>query len=154
MSPDSAPDQLNPEGMTAFADPGRFIFVRPRRYEDLLWCMEETLRSGAVPLAVADLPRTPDLTPVRRMHLAAEQGWEKSEKLLAPLGLLLTRGIGTRGVETRWHMAPKHQDEVPRWHLSRRYARAHPPMTWDATQRPEHGGLEIQRTDDHEQFPT
>ena len=39
ITPGWIPDQLNPEGMTAFADPGRFIFVRPRRYEDLLWCI-------------------------------------------------------------------------------------------------------------------
>ena len=54
------PVHLNPEGMLGLADPGRFIFISPKRPEDLLWTMEEVLRAGLVPLAVADLP---DLRP-------------------------------------------------------------------------------------------
>src|SRR6056297_462272 len=46
----------NPDGMAAFAAPARFTFVAPERAGDLLWTLEEVLRSGAVPLAVADLP--------------------------------------------------------------------------------------------------
>lgn len=136
-------DRPNPDGMLAFADPARFIFVTPRRAEDLLWCSEEALRAGAVPLVVADLPAPPLLTPVRRMHLAAETGGTLGN---APLGLLLTPGDGgAQGVETRWHMAPDHQGSARRWHLERRRARALPPQGWSATQTRPRAGLELTR---------
>ncbi|KUJ80603.1 hypothetical protein AVO45_06040 [Ruegeria marisrubri] len=143
ISPAWEADQLNPDGMMPFADPARFLFVRPTRPEDLLWCMEETLRSGAVPLVVADLPGAPGLTPVRRMHLAAEQGGAMGR---APLGLLLTPGEGgAQGIETRWHMAPAHRGEVCCWTLARRRARALPPATWRATQTAPRTGMELER---------
>jgi len=136
-------NQPNPDGMCAFVDPGRFIFVAPRRGEDLLWCVEEALRAGAVPLVVADLPGAPALTPVRRMHLAAESG---SQMGTAPLGLLLTPGDGgAQGAETRWHMAPEHTGEERRWRLERRRARTSPPQTWTATQTRARAGLELVR---------
>ncbi|NOD29799.1 ImuA family protein [Ruegeria atlantica] len=143
ISPAWEPGQLNPDGMMAFADPARFIFVHPTRAEDLLWCLEEALRSGAIPLIIGDLPGAPGLTPVRRMHLAAEQGGAMGR---APLGLLLTPGDGgAQGVETRWHMAATHRDEARIWALTRRRARALPPVTWQATMTAARAGLHLER---------
>ncbi|WP_170569713.1 ImuA family protein [Ruegeria atlantica] len=145
ISPAWEPGQLNPDGMMPFADPARFIFVRPTRAEDLLWCMEEALRSGAIPLIFSDLPGAPGLTPVRRMHLAAEQGGAMGR---APLGVLLTPGEGgAQGVETRWHMAATHQGEARRWTLTRRRARALPPVSWQAIQTKSRAGLNLTRTE-------
>nr|WP_093029246.1 hypothetical protein [Ruegeria marina] len=141
LAPAWGADRPNPDGMIAFADPGRFIFVHPVRADDLLWCMEEALRSGAVPLVVADLPGPPPLTPVRRLHLAAEQGAALGAP---PLGLLLTPGDGgAPGVETRWHMAPSHLGAARRWRLTRTRARTLPPRTWLAEQRSPRAGLEL-----------
>lgn len=124
-------ERLNPEGMLPWADPGRFLFVHPRRGEDLLWCMEEALRAGAVPLVVGDIPGLPGLTAVRRMHLAAETGAGLGT---APLGLLLTPGGGgAQGIESRWHMAATHEGHHQRWRLERRRARTAPPKAWTVT---------------------
>ncbi|MEM7321290.1 MAG: hypothetical protein AAF408_19980, partial [Pseudomonadota bacterium] len=143
ISPAWTPDQLNPEGMMPFVDPGRFIFVRPRRAEDLLWSTEESLRAGAIALIVADLPGAPALTPVRRMHLAAEQGGVAGP---APLGLLLTPGTGgAQGIETRWHMAPSHSGDTRRWQLERRRARTLAPAAWQVTQTRPRKPLHLQR---------
>lgn len=133
IAPGWASDRLNAAAMTGFANPGRFTFVTPKRAEDVLWSMEEILRSGAVPLVVADLPAPPALTPVRRLHLAAETG--ATEGRVAPLGLLLTPGAGgASGIESRWEMTPQHgPDGTERWRLSRRRARTAPMKDWTVT---------------------
>ena len=64
VAPEWSTDRLHPEGVTPFFSPGRLTFVNPKRAEDILWCVEEILRSSAVPLVVADLPGLPALTPI------------------------------------------------------------------------------------------
>ena len=129
IQPGWVPERLYMPGVRQFMQPGRLIFVTVKRAEDLLWSMEEALRSGAVPLVVADLPDTPGLTPVRRLHLAAETGAQEGH--CAPVGLLLTPGDGgAQGVESRWHMTPHHAPGLERWQLERRRARMLPPKGW------------------------
>jgi protein ImuA len=129
IAPRHLPDRPNPDGMVGLARPETFIHLAPQRPEDLLWCMEEVLRSGAAPLVVADLPAPPGLTPVRRLHLAAETG--ATEGAFTPLGLILTPDMGgAQGVETRWHMAPAHTPDHQGWALRRLRARQAPPRDW------------------------
>ena len=126
-------ERLFPDGLLRHADPGRIIFASARRPEDLLWTVEEALRSGAAPLVVAELTAPPALTPVRRLHLAAEAGAEAAAHAGrgAPLGLLLTPGAGGAvGVESRWQLAGCHDGAVRRWRLARLRARALPPKDW------------------------
>jgi protein ImuA len=130
------PERLFPDGLRDLADPARIVFARARRPEDILWSMEEALRSGAAPVVVAELAGLPALTPVRRLQLAAEAGAEAAAHASRPppLGLLLTPGDGgAAGVESRWHMAARHRPEQNRWRLSRRRARAEPPQDWWVT---------------------
>jgi len=123
---------LDPTGLSAFADPARFLFAKPQQADDLLWVMEEALRSGAVPLVVAELPALPGLTPVRRLHLAAETGSGIGRP--SPLGLVLTPGDGgAQGPETRWHMRADFQDGQQSWSLERRRARTQPLRAWHVT---------------------
>lgn len=142
IAPSWGTETLNTDGLSDWMDPARLIFVAPRRAEDLLWTMEEVLRSGAVSLCVADLPALPSLTQVRRMHLAAETG--ASEGKHVPLGLLLTPGVGgAPGVETRWHMVPNHNEGEDHWQLERLRARTAPPKTWQLHRPQSHGTPQI-----------
>ncbi len=125
-------ERLNPDEIVRFTNPGRFTFLSPKRPEDVLWTLEEVLRNGSVPLVVGDIPGPPNLTAVRRLHLAAETG--AGQGYGAPLGLILTPGDGgASGVETRWHMAAAHAPDTRTWILDRRRARAVAPRQWQLT---------------------
>lgn len=120
-------EQVLGDGAQAFLNPGRIVFANATRPMDMLWCMEEALRSGAVPLVIAELEEPPALTPVRRLHLAAEQAPGKP----APLALILSPAQGgAQGVESRWHIAPRHEDGQSLWQLTRIRARMAPPASW------------------------
>lgn len=120
-------DRLNGDGVQAFVDPGRLIFGQARTPPELLQAAEEALRAGVVPLVVVELTALPGLTPVRRLHLAAETGAETGRQ--APLALLLTPAPGgAPGVETRWRLDPR---TGGRWCLTRSRARMAPPESRD-----------------------
>ncbi|MDU8942137.1 hypothetical protein RXV90_01960 [Rhodophyticola sp. MJ-SS7] len=136
---------LNGVAIAEWIDPGRLVFLMGKRPEDMFWAMEEALRDGHVPLVVADLSETPELTPVRRLHLAAEAGAGAMGES-PPLGLLLTPGQeGTPGIETRWYFSSAHGPETkqantsaPRgatWRLERLRARTLPPAAWEVSLR-------------------
>ena len=135
--------QLGPQAMAHFADPSRFLFAAAPKPEDLLWCAEEALRAGVAPLVVVDLPAPPALTPVRRLHLAAETGAAKTAP--PPLGLLLTpEDGGAAGIESRWFMSgtcPVAPNGARHWRLERRRARRDPPRSWQVTRENDHTPL-------------
>lgn len=148
IGPSWQPERLYPDGLRDFADPARLILARARRPEDLLWSMEEALRSGAVGLVICELAAPPALTPVRRLHLAAEAGAEAARHRgrAAPLGVLLTPGAGgAQGVETRWQLAAGPSEasggaNLPLWRLERRRARMAPPASWTLRRAPAGAG--------------
>ncbi len=134
-------DRLNAAGLQPIANPARLILATAPRDDGLLWAMEEALRSGAAPLVVAEVLTPPGLTPIRRLHLAAEAGLAAAHRdgTTAPLGLILLPGQGgAQGVESRWHMTPTPSrsllwsDEVA-WTLTRLRARMAPPARWHLT---------------------
>ncbi|MGB0658566.1 MAG: ImuA family protein [Mangrovicoccus sp.] len=137
ISPAWQAEALNPDGLQPLMDPGRLLLVRASRAEDLLWSLEEALRSGAVALVVGDLPQPPGMTPVRRLHLAAEAGAELGASAgITPIGLLLTPGEGgAPGIESRWSLDTAHEPEAQSWTLIRRRARTKPPASWQISMR-------------------
>ena len=90
------------------------------------------------------------LTPVRRLHLAAETGTEAARHAGRPpvLGVLLTPGDGgAAGVESRWRLDPAPAPSRltgwgESWRLSRLRARTEPEAAWQVV-REESGGLGV-----------
>jgi protein ImuA len=77
----------------------RLHLVRPEGETDLLWCVEEALRSAPVALVIADPEKPLSLTAGRRLQLAAEAG--------RTTGLMLIRhDAGSNATETRWLCEP------------------------------------------------
>lgn len=101
----SALDVLYAPGVARFVDPARLIMVRPTGGLQVLQVVEEALRSGAVPLVVADLGEAPDLTISRRLQLAAGTGRGRG------LCLIPEHRLRTNAAETRWRCTP-HADNV------------------------------------------
>ncbi|HEU0222541.1 MAG TPA: GNAT family N-acetyltransferase [Paracoccaceae bacterium] len=133
--PEHERERVNADGCLPWFDPARLVLVPARRPADLLWAMEEALRSGACPLVVVELPEPPALTPVRRLQLAAEA--RAAQAGAPPLGLILTPGEGgAPGVEGRWHLAPLPGWALggggPRWRLTRLRARRATAARWTA----------------------
>ena len=102
--------------------PGRLILARARKEADLLWAMEEGLKTPGL-AAVLGEPYRLDLTQSRRLQLAAESA--------GGLGLVLrpTQGAGASAAVTRWRVAaaPSAAPEADardfglmraRWHVS------------------------------------
>lgn len=145
-------EQPYPPGVAGIVDPGRLLMVAPERSDDLLWAMEEALRSGAAMLTVVELPEPPGLTPVRRLQLAAETGAETGPH--RPTGVVLTPGDGgAAGVESRWHVAPRHGPEGPCWQLERRRARGQPIARWLAEPAPDGGWRPVPAMQDEAAHP-
>lgn len=135
------PDRISPQGLADWADPGEVIWAESPRPSELLACAEDGLRSGACALVVVDLAEPVAMTPLRRLHLAAEAGLarRRARNPAASLrALVLTPGDGgTPGVESRWHMAAcpargaTPADPVGMaWRLTRARARMAPPASW------------------------
>ncbi len=63
--------RLHPAGLSSFGlDPAELILAEPDKSTDVLWAMEEGLKSGSVALVIGVL-REAGLTPARRLALAA-----------------------------------------------------------------------------------
>lgn len=132
-------EHLHPQGLRDWASPEGLVTLTPRRAAEALGCAEEALRSGAVALVVIEMSAPAALTPLRRLHLAAEEGLSRRRvraQASQLVGLVLTpeKG-GTPGVESRWHLAPcpaagPQASVTPAWRLERLRARMAPTAAW------------------------
>jgi protein ImuA len=108
-------DGLYAPGLAAFFDPARLILARPAGPLAVLQVMEEALRSGAVPLVLAELAEAPDLTASRRLQLAAGTGRGRG------LCLLPEGRLRSNAAETRWHCAPVAAGQDAGWGHARQH---------------------------------
>lgn len=105
ITPAHEATHLLPSGLGRMLSPSRLMLVRAPCETDLLWSVEEALRSGAVGMVIAAPAKPLSLTAGRRLQLAVEAG--------PTTGLLLVRdGAGSNAVETRWHCAPLWQERL------------------------------------------
>ncbi|MBU2983313.1 hypothetical protein KO498_16020 [Lentibacter algarum] len=99
------PEVLNPNGLQAYCDPHQLLVGKCGNAADVLAATEEALRSGAVPLVVAELTKPLTLTSGRRLQLAAEAG--------ASTGLMIVQeGMGSNATQTRWRVSPRYSADV------------------------------------------
>lgn len=92
--------EIYPPGLAQLAlDPSRLLTIRLARDRDVLWAMEEALRSGG-PAAVLGEVASVSLTESRRLQLAAGKSGA-SALLLRPPG----RSPGPSAAVTRWRIA-------------------------------------------------
>ena len=124
---------LHGPGLGAFGlAPDRLIVVRARRPVEVLWAMEEGLRSGRLG-AVLGEARAVDLTAGRRLQLAAKAGGTPCLALLAPAA-----GRAPGAALTRWRVAAAPsapEDGLPglgraRWRVELLRCRGGAPCTW------------------------
>jgi protein ImuA len=74
----------------------RLHLLRPAGETDLLWCVEEALRSNPLSLVIAEPEKPLSLTAGRRLQLAAEFG--RTTGLM-----LICQDAGSNATETRWN---------------------------------------------------
>jgi protein ImuA len=117
-------------GLAAFGlDLRRLLVVRVRRETEVLWAMEEGLRSGAVAAVLGEVTATPGVA-LRRLQLAAETG--------GTTGLLLRPFDAAAGsATTRWRVASASSGwgegaRLPavRWRVELLRCRAATPAGW------------------------
>ena len=89
-----------PPGLVRFGlEACSFLFIDARREDDVLWALEEALRSGSLGLVIGAVPSI-GLTPARRLSLAAREG-------ATPLLLLTSaRAAASAATTTRWRIDP------------------------------------------------
>ncbi|MGF1611276.1 MAG: ImuA family protein [Kiloniellales bacterium] len=101
----AAQDDLYAPGLAGFGlDPGRLLLVRAGNDRDVLWALEEGLRSGSLGAVVGEVTAL-DRTAGRRLQLATEAAGLPCFLLRRPR--LAGRGReGPSAAVTRWRVAP------------------------------------------------
>lgn len=106
-------------------DPADVVLARGRRPEDVLWHLEEALRSGAVAAVVGDVVM-PDLTASRRLQLAAEAA-RSPAIILLPAGAPPPQSVAL----TRWRVMSRPSSHGrPAWCLDLQRCRGGTPARW------------------------
>jgi protein ImuA len=96
----AATGQLYGHGLNGLGlDPGRLTLVEARHDTEAFWAIEETLRSGAVPVTLGLIAQNFDLKTSQRLSLAAREA-KRPLLVLRPPG-----SAAASAAETRWRVA-------------------------------------------------
>lgn len=119
------PEVPMPQGLGRLSD--RLVHIRPANEMDILWAVEECLRSSAVSTVISKPKKPLTLTQGRRFQLAAAEG--------ETIGIMvIARDAGCPAAETRWEcdLVPAPADvSRHRWRLVK--DKKGPEATWDIT---------------------
>jgi protein ImuA len=134
------PDLYGPGLLAHGLDPARLVIVRAARDDDILWAIEEGLRSPGLAAVVGETGRLP-MVASRRLQLAAESSG------ITALILRRWRNAAVAAAErerpsaavTRWRVASLPSAALsgepgigrPRWHIELLRCRAGMPAAWD-----------------------
>ena len=131
---------LNIDGLSSWFSTERFLLINVKNKNDLIYCLEEVLRSGSASVTIADLPEIPKPIPMRRFKIAMKKGLllNKNKSMIS---LILTpKKGGAQNVESRWFAS-----NLPSWHesknnllrelkqkwlVTRLFSRTEPPAKW------------------------
>jgi len=116
LMPSGGPALPYGPGLARFGLPlERLVLVRARKPAELLWAMEEGLRSGRFTAVLGD-GIAPDLTATRRLQLAAEAGGATA---LLAFPASERRSLRLSAATTRWRIAacPAVMPDRPRWRV-------------------------------------
>ncbi|MDJ0686674.1 MAG: hypothetical protein QNJ84_18480 [Alphaproteobacteria bacterium] len=107
-------DRLYGPGLAqAGLDPGRCLIAACGDADEMLWAMEEGLRSGAVDAVVAAPAKPVSLSASRRLQLAAEEGGAVGLVLPRPYGAPPTDALlAPSAAASRWRIDPVARDAV------------------------------------------
>ena len=105
-----------PPGLLPWLDPARLFMAQPKAEADVLWALEEGLRTPGLAAVVGELRRL-DLVSSRRLMLAGESSG-------VPVLLLHPAATGVSAAATRWRIAAapslshsRHLLGAPRWQV-------------------------------------
>lgn len=106
-------EQINPAGFNTYMNPQNLLTSKVKSQDEGLAVMEESLRSGAISLAVIELTKPLSFTAGRRLQLAAETG--RSTGLC-----VISDGMGNNAAESRWRCSPLFDPQdstLQRWEI-------------------------------------
>ena len=131
---------LNMEGISSWFSPKRLLLINVNNKNDLLFAIEEILRSGISNLTIAELPHIPNALQMRRLNLSMKKGGLYNGPN-TNIGLILTPNKGgAPNIDSRWYASPlpcwscspnkTYTPPKEKWYVNRLFSRTEPNKEW------------------------
>ena len=116
---------LNVDGVSNWFSPKRLLLINAKNKTELLYCVEEVLRSGVASVTIVDLPEIPNQITMHKFKIALKQGIESSKDKSTIVLILTPKEGGTASVESRWLALT-----LPSWYESKNNLNAELKQKW------------------------